>query len=443
MRSRRLPLAAPRARRARGARRDARDAAVPLARPGERSGTRSSCARRSIAARAEFADDFDREIVRLYSACRRTARRSIAASGRAVREAATTRGARPREFPQMRARVYLVNGSDARAGAAAVRPGGAHVRAASLAGVARAGARRGSPDSSAASRHADAAATGSGRPRREQRRRPASPRRSRRSSSCVTSSRDATDRRVGAGVDHHAAEARPARGHGPTADRRVRAPRTERGHRSSSTARISRTPCCRRSRRATFPSATPITYRFAVVDSTDRGKPVYARGVADGVDASIRVTRTRRCRSSRSGRSWRAARRSARGRGWTQSARSARSSAPVTTLRSTRPASRSSVSGRERRRSSSSHSGTTANDVLRVHRASTRRWQLRLQHAAGSLDAAVDAGAPPQSLAELRHSRRAGRERRADRPQRPAVGSGWPRSRWTSSRRCRTSCARR
>ena len=32
-------------------------------------------------------------------------------------------------------------------------------------------------------------------------------------------------------------------------------------------------------------------------------------------------------------------------------------------------------------------------------------WRSLLQHAAGSLDAAVDARAPPQSLAELRHSR--------------------------------------
>ncbi len=56
--------------------------------------------------------------------------------------------------------------------------------------------------------------------------------------------------------------------------------------------------------------------------------------------------------------------------------------------------------------------GATANDVLEFA-AINAGWQLRLQHAAGSLDAAVGARAPPQSLAELRHPRRPGRERRA------------------------------
>ena len=173
----------------------------------------------------------------------------------------------------------------------------------------------------------------------------------------------------------------------------------------SSTARISRTPCCRRSRSATFPSATPIC-----TASPSSIRPIAARRCTRAVwrmgRPSIRVTRTRRCRSSRSGRSWR--RRSARGRGW-PSRPSARSRRP--SRRSAAPAeNRSSVSG------ASVSIFVESTRRHRQRRAQVHRDQRSVAVAPAARGRFARGGRGRRAaahLAELRHPRPPGRERHA------------------------------
>ena len=126
-------------------------------------------------------------------------------------------------------------------------------------------------------------------------------------------------------------------------------------------------------------------YRFAVVDSTDRGKTVYARGVADGsaidsshADATMPLFAIRPELATQVGTADVAdavGRRHVLGAG---------RDAPQHAAGTDRPSAARAC------RSSSSHAArppTTCSSSPR----STRPWQLRLQHAAGSLDAAVDA----------------------------------------------------
>jgi signal transduction histidine kinase len=133
-----------------------------------------------------------------------------------------------------------------------------------------------------------------------------------------------------------------------------------------------------------FPQRDADTYRFAIVDSTDRGKTVYARGVAGGsaidpshADAMMPLFAIRPELATQVGT-----------RTWLSQSALGTFSAPVATLRST-TGDRSTMSGASVSIFVESR-GTTANDVIKFA-AINAPWQLRLQHTAGSLDAAVGA----------------------------------------------------
>jgi signal transduction histidine kinase len=133
-----------------------------------------------------------------------------------------------------------------------------------------------------------------------------------------------------------------------------------------------------------FPQRDADTYRFAVVDSTDRGKTVYARGVAEGsaidpshADATMPLFAIRPELAPQVGP-----------RTWLAQSAVGTFSAPVATLRST-SGNQSTVSGASVSIFVESR-GTSTNDVIKFA-AVNAPWQLRLQHTAGSLDAAVGA----------------------------------------------------
>ncbi|HKW00934.1 MAG TPA: HAMP domain-containing sensor histidine kinase [Vicinamibacterales bacterium] len=132
-----------------------------------------------------------------------------------------------------------------------------------------------------------------------------------------------------------------------------------------------------------FPARDADTYRFAVVDSTDRSRMVYARGVPDGAsidathaDAMMPLFAIRPELATQVGT-----------RTWMAQSALGTFSAPVATVRGAAER-RSSVGGTvsifvESR-------GTATNDVIKFTGVNAP-WQLRLQHTAGSLDAAVNA----------------------------------------------------
>ena len=132
-----------------------------------------------------------------------------------------------------------------------------------------------------------------------------------------------------------------------------------------------------------FPARDADTYRFAVVDSTDRSRMVYARGVLDGAsidathaDAMMPLFAIRPELATQVGT-----------RTWMAQSALGTFSAPVATVRGGAER-RSSVGGTvsifvESR-------GTATNDVIKFTGVNAP-WQLRLQHTAGSLDAAVNA----------------------------------------------------
>lgn len=137
-----------------------------------------------------------------------------------------------------------------------------------------------------------------------------------------------------------------------------------------------------------FPERDADSYRFAVVDSTDHNRSVYVRGVSNGAaiapnraDASVPFFSLRLDLAPQvAARTWLA-----------QSVGSF--SAPVATLRrgqTTGPAVGGSMVGGAAVSIFVESRGSSTNDVIKFN-AISAAWQLRLQHTAGSLDAAVEA----------------------------------------------------
>jgi signal transduction histidine kinase len=133
-----------------------------------------------------------------------------------------------------------------------------------------------------------------------------------------------------------------------------------------------------------FPERDADTYRFAVVDMNDQARPVYERDVADGAridashaDAMVPLFTLRPELAPQ-----------VAGRTWLAQSTLGTFSTPVATLRST-TGGRQTVSGTSVSIFVESR-GTSTNDVIKFT-ALNAPWQLRLQHTAGSLDAAVGA----------------------------------------------------
>jgi len=135
-----------------------------------------------------------------------------------------------------------------------------------------------------------------------------------------------------------------------------------------------------------FPERDADTYRFAVVDVNDQGRAVYERDVADGAridighaDAMVPLFSLRpELAPQVAGRTWLA-----------QSALGTFST-PIATLRSA-AGGQQTVSGASVSifvESRGTGTATATNDVIKFT-ALNAPWQLRLQHTAGSLDAAV------------------------------------------------------
>ena len=398
----------------------------------ERDRLRASLSQRA----SEFADDFDREIVRLYLSLQVDGGRSIAASGRVCEELRHV--ARVRAVPRDAARGVPRQRQHARAGRAQVRPGGARVRRRILAGVARAGQRAARQDQLSLGRDADAAATASG----------AGP-----GASSMTPGRSAQVAAIEQ-LRHFVTGRDPIVASVPALI--ITLPRIDRpevtGQRPTVVSvRLGQSVVVAELDGAYltssvlptlaeryFPERDADMYRFAVVDSTDRGKTVYARGVADGSthrfesrgrdDAALRDP----AGAGDAGRHADVADRS-------------RPSATFSAPRHDAPQHQREPIVRQRSRacrSSSSHAAPPPTTC-----SSSPRSTLRGSCACSTR--------PDRSTRRSTHARRrnlwlsfgilavlaAGVG--LDRRQRPAVGSGWPRSRWTSSRRCRTNCGRR
>ena len=133
-----------------------------------------------------------------------------------------------------------------------------------------------------------------------------------------------------------------------------------------------------------FPERDADTYRFAVVDASDRNRSVYVRGGPGSAaidpghaDATVPLFSLRLELAPQ-----------VAGRAWLAQSAVGTFSAPVTTLRRGVPGA-SSVGGGSVSIFVESR-GASTNDVFKFATVNAP-WQLRLQHTAGSLDAAVGA----------------------------------------------------
>jgi signal transduction histidine kinase len=136
-----------------------------------------------------------------------------------------------------------------------------------------------------------------------------------------------------------------------------------------------------------FPERDADSYRFAVMDTTDRPHQVYARGLTDGAvieqrsaDASVPLFALRPDLAPQ-----------VAGRLWVTQPTMRTFTMPLGgAARSGQPGGAgASVSGTSLSILVESR-GTSSNDVVKVNSAAGAAWQLRLQHTAGSLDAAVN-----------------------------------------------------